>query len=183
MTDQIILALPKLYDDVVARFALEGTNVPNVFGWREPAKQLVGPRIAWIPGDPAGAAGEIVSARNPGRNPRPLATLDELFTVEISSADPTKPEDERGQYQATRVLHDAWYRAVYLAARGTFAIQSVAWITTKKERRYGTALRVVCTIEAMVPDLPLTAAPVDVHADIEVSELDVTEHLEAPDPA
>lgn len=176
-----ILALPKLFDDVNARFVAEGTGVPNLFGWRKSAQQLAtGKRIVWIPGDTRGSLGAMLPARNPGRNPRPIATLEELFTVEISSNDPTQLEDERAQYQATRELYDAWYRAVYLAARGTFRVLSDEWIVDKKERRFGAAIRVVCAVQAEIPDAPPATAPVDTGAVIDVIEYAVDEQFTAP---
>lgn len=177
----IVLALPKLFDDVVAQFAADGTAVPNLFGWRKSAQQLTtGKRIVWIPGDPRGSLGAMLPARNPGRNPRPVGTLEELFTVEISSNDPTQLEDERAQYQATRELYDAWYRAVYLAARGTFRVVSDEWVVDKKERRYGATIRCVCAIQAEIPDAAAATAPVDTGALIDVIEYAVDEQFTAP---
>lgn len=174
-----VFAVTKLYDDVVARFALEGADIANYFGWREPAKhKTAAKRIVWVPGDEVGALGAFGSAKNPGRNPRPLATLGELFYVLIGAVDASAPEDERKQYEATRALLDAWYRAAYLAARGTFSVVSAEWLTDKLERRHGAAIRVTCAIDAMVPDAPLESAPTDTKADISTTELDVTEHTE-----
>lgn len=174
-------ALTKLYDDVVARFALEDLDVPNLFGWREPARKVeTGNRIVWYPGDPRGDLGELAGARYPGRNPRSLATLNELFTVEITASDASSPETERSQYLAVRDLFDAWYRAVHLAASGTFKIISNEWVIDKKERRHGACIRVVASIEAMIPDTEITTAPVDTSASIDVDELDESENLEAP---
>jgi hypothetical protein len=175
MTDT--LALEQLYNDVVARFTAEGTTCDNLFGWRVPAQQVLRPRIAWVPGDPSGSVGQDGPARNPGRNPRPIGTLRELFHVIISSSDLTAPENELLQYKATRLLRDAWHRAVYLAARGTFAIQSETWIVDKNERRFGTALRIVCSIESMIPDEPAATAPVDTTAVLTVDALDQTDTL------
>jgi hypothetical protein len=171
------LALEKLYRDVVELFAGEGTQADNLFGWRIPAQQVIGPRIAWVPGDPSGKAGQAGAARNPGRNPRPIGTLYEKFHVVISAQDPTDPENELLQYKATRLLRDAWHRAVYLSARGTFALDSEDWDQTAKERRFGTALIIVCTIQSMIPDEPLVAVPVDTGAVIAVSTLDTTDTL------
>lgn len=174
-------ALTKLFDDVGARFVLEGLEVPNLFGWREPArKTTTGKRIVWYPGDPQGELGELASARYPGRNPRPLATLHELFTVEITTSDTATPENERAQYLAVRELFDAWFRAVHLAASGTFRIVSSEWVIDKKERRHGACIRVVASVEAMIPDVEITSAPVDTTADIDVDELDVSEAFQAP---
>lgn len=179
----VVLALETLYDAVRARMdadtlALDptATPVPQPFGWREPPKRTGTMRIVWVPGDDeSGDIGELGPARNPGRNPRSLGTLRELFTVYIEAADQAAPENERKQYTATRLLFDAWLRAVHLAAHGTFAIESASWVNDKATRRYGATLRVLATIEAMVPDAPLEIAPVDTRASIAVSELDVTE--------
>lgn len=163
------LAVEQLYSRVVARFALDVTPAENVFGWREPEKHVEGNRIAWVPGDPSGKVGLTAPPRNPGRNPRPLATLRELFTCVISASDPTDPENELAQYKATRLLRDLWFRAVYLAAHGTFVIRDEAWISVRKERRHGAAIRVVLELEAMVADTVHEVAPVDTSASITVA--------------
>jgi hypothetical protein len=160
------LAYEVLYDAVVARFADEGTNVVNTFGWREPAKHVEGPRIVWVPGDPGGRLGSVTGARNPGRNPRPLLTTNELFTVWISSADTTDIEDERKQYKACRALYDAFLRAVYLAAHGTFYVRDERWDTKRIERQHGATVRVVIELQAPVLDEVLEVAPVDTSANI-----------------
>lgn len=170
-----ILALEKLYGDVVALFAAEGTNCTQLFGWRAPAQQVLGPRIAWVPGDAGGSVGQDGPARSPGRNPRSLRTLHELFQVVISSSDPSDPENELLQYKATRLLRDAWHRAAFLSARGTFQIRSEAWVIERNERRFGAALRIVCEIQSMIPDEALPIAPVDTVADLTVASLDQIE--------
>lgn len=183
-----VLALEVLYDKVCARFTAEGpANVAQPFGWRFVNQQHVGHRIVWVPGNPAGAVGRLGPARNPGGDPRSLATLHENFYVVISAQDPTSAEDERLQYRVTRLLRDYWFRAVYLAAYGTFAIESEEWLVDQKERRFGTALRVIGSIQSKVPDEAPAGpdyelAPVDTAAELGVSELDVTETLTvAPD--
>lgn len=176
MTDT--LALVKLYNDVTARFAIESPTVVNVFGWREPPRQFVGPRIAWVPGDVAGNLGTDEPARNVGRNPRPIATLRELFHCVISSSDQLTPENEQAQYVATRTLRDAWQRAVYLAAHGTVRIVLQTWnIDRQNERRFGATITATCTIESMVADLPLEGVPEDTAIVADVSLLDVTEQI------
>jgi hypothetical protein len=176
----IIFALESLYNDVVATFAADGTNAPNIFGWRTPPQKFAGVnRVCWVPGDDVDA-GEIAGARFPGQNPRPLATLVELFTVYLLTADVVSPENELAQYKAARTLFDAWYRAAYLSAHGTFSIDRVEWLNAQKERRFGAGLKVVCRVEAQIPD---EAAPdanegVDVAALIDTTLLNVTEQDE-----
>jgi hypothetical protein len=181
----IVFALPRLFDAVVTRFAAEAVLVPNVFGWREPAKRPgTSHRIVWVPGDDeSGELGEIVEAKQPGRNPRPLATLEELFTVYIEARDDAAAENERAQYIATRTLFDSWYRAVYLAAHGTIRIESAAWVISKKERRAGAAIRVLCTIEAAIVDAEDGIAPTETGAEIATSEYTVTETTVIKAPA
>lgn len=161
------LAVEVLYAAVVARFTAESVGAVNTFGWREPEKHVEGSRIAWVPGDPSGKVGATVAARQPGREPRPLATLRELFTCVISGSDPAAPENELAQYKATRILRDIWFRAVYKAAHGTFQIRDEQWIATRNERRHGAAIRVVIELDAMVPDIVQgVPAPVDSVAEI-----------------
>ncbi len=181
MTDT--LALENLFNTVAGRFTTEGTGAANLFGWRKTSQQLVGSRVVWVPGDLAGNAGELITARQPGRNPRPLATLDELFTVEITAvSDAADPENELKQYTATRFLYDAWYRAAYLAARGTIRVRNTAWVVDKKERRRYAMLRVLCAVEAMIPDTPVAVAFTDTRGAGDTSELDETDHYETAPP-
>ena len=175
-------ALTHLYDQVVARFDLEETLVPNLFGWKQPPQKMTtGNRITWYPGDPNGALGSLLPPKQPGRNPRPLATLDELFTVEIHGEDLSAPTNERKQYEAARLLYDAWWRAVYLAARGTVPVVNSQWIRPEqREFKNGAAIRVVCAIEAMIPDEAQQIAPADARAVIDMEDLDHTETLTVP---
>jgi len=177
MSDPVIcFALTLLFDDVIARFETDCTNAENRFGWREPGKQKTSEaRIVWVPGDPAGKIGELGAARNPGGNPRSLATLRELFTVYISDRDSQFPEDERKQYEKTRALYDAWYRAVYLSAHGTIRVVSQDWNTTKNERRAGAEIACVCWVESKIPDQAYELAPSDTEAQVTTSLDDVDE--------
>lgn len=155
MTD--ILALENLFTRVRAAMQIEGVPVTNLFGWRVSAKQVEGGRIAWQPGDPTGSAGELGPVRNPGGQPvRSLYTFHELFTVTISASDRSAPEDEVAQTRATRFLYDAWVRAVHRVAYGAWAQRSIAWVAGDRitERRHGTALRIVASIDAYIPDQP-----------------------------
>lgn len=171
-----ILALERLYNEVTARFKLEGTDAVNLFGWKTPAQKLVtGNRITWVPGDPSGQIGDLAAPKQPGRVPRSLGTLNELFTCEITAVDRTALENELAQYKAARLLFDAWYRAVYLAARGTFVVKRNEWLIDKKERRFGATIRVVTIIEGMIPDDAVTLVAPPFTGEIDVTELDVTE--------
>jgi hypothetical protein len=148
---------------------------PQVFGWREPDKRTGARRIVWVPGN-EGDIGEVAAPKYPGRiEGRPLATVHELFTVYLEAQDPSDAENERKQYHATRVLFDAWLRAVYLSAVGTFRLVDVRWVADKKVRRFGAAIRVVGYVEAMVPDAPLEQVPADARVVAKVDELDVEE--------
>jgi len=174
----VVLALTKLFGDVVAQFKADAIAVPNVFGWRAHLKQWEAvDRICWMPGDVSGNAGAILPPKYPGRiDPgRPLATLDELCTVDIMGSNRGQPDNELAQYQASRELYDKWYRAVYLSARGTFRVLSTAWIVTKDEGRIGATLRVVLAVQSMIQDQAPTQAPVDAHASITTSVLDEDE--------
>lgn len=163
----ITLALEKLYGDVRTRFAVEQPTVDVAFGWKEPPRQRARACVVFTPGDPSGTTGEIGGGKYPGRNPRPLATLYELFTVTIRDNDPAHLTDELAQYKAARLIFDAWYRAVYLSAYGTFKVLSSKWLTAVgAEHRRGAGLEIVCAIEAMIPDAIIETAPVDTIAGI-----------------
>lgn len=165
MTDT--LALEKLYTDVKTRLDTETPGIAIDFGWKKRARwQTANQRLVWQPGDATDALGAFLGAKYPGRNPRPLATIGELFTVFIGAADPSDLQNELANYKATRLLFDAWWRAVYLAAHGTVAIVSAKWATNRTELRHGEELIVVASVEAMVPDEPYTLAPDDTSAAI-----------------
>lgn len=153
-----VLAIPMLFDAVKQRFTDETTQCGLHFGWREVARQVTGPRIVMVPGDPTGVAGEIGAAKQPGRNPRPLANFGEVFTVYVSGAgDATDLVDERKAYTATRLLFDAWYRAAFLWAGLRMSFISTSWMVDRVTARYATTLVFVGAMDAMIPDLPLTA--------------------------
>jgi len=175
----ICLALPKLYDDVDAFLKSENCNVSMSFGWREPARHRVtDARLVWVPGDVTGDAGELLPARSPGRNPRPIATLREAFHVRVEGKLVNRNENERAQYQVTRELFDLWWKAVYRSAFGTVTLQSLEWDISKTERRHGAALIATATVESMIPDSVQSEAPADAGADITVEKLDVTELIQ-----
>jgi hypothetical protein len=168
-----VYAWEKLFNDVVARFASDGTAVPNEFGWRTPSKRGAEQnRICWVPGDPSDAAGDVGPAQQPGRNPRPLGTLNELFTIYIEARDSSEPENELKQYRAARSIFDAWYRAVYLKPldgepRQKLTVKAPSWVRGRKVRVNGATMRVVCSLPAMIPDTAYTEAE-DVEAVVEM---------------
>lgn len=184
------LALLILFDAVVARFAAEvpvtdppTVPVPNVFGSRRPSEQMrTAARIAWVPGnDQGGDLGALTSAQRPGRDPRPLATLAELATVYVEAYDITAPSSERAQYEATRLLFDAWWRAVHLAAHsriGRVVAVSARWQNDRKVAQRGACIRVVIQVDAMIPDLPLTYAEPPVDAVVVSSLLETADEPE-----
>jgi hypothetical protein len=182
----VVFALENLFDLVVQRFADEGTLIANTFGWKEPVRQSTETnRIIWVPGDTSGSLGDIVGPRYPGGLPaRPLAMLNELFTCWIVGANPSDPNSDRAQYNATRLNYDAWMRAVYLAAYGTYLIKSSTWDIARKEGRFGAMIKVVGMVQAVIPDTPLTLAPVDTDAVVTAQIGSTTDPPETitPDP-
>jgi hypothetical protein len=156
--------------------------VANTFGWREPGKnEPTGPRISWVPGDPRGQVGKILPPRKNALTAQPnyertLALLEEQFYVEISASDTSAPENELKQYEAARAIFDAWFRAAYLSATKNLTVVSAEWIETRNVRRNGAVLRVLCTIDAPIPDSPYTeAVTTGNEADISVDVLTNTE--------
>lgn len=176
------LALEKLFDDVAARFTAESTAITQSFGWRERGKQMVQPaHIDWIPGDDlSGDFGAMQGPVFPGRNPRPLWAPRELFTCYIQGCDLAagKRHDERAQWKATRLVFDAWARAIYLAAHGTIEIENTRYIISKKEARFGVTMRVVGAILNMTPDTEQATAPTDTKARVALTQLAVVETLD-----
>jgi hypothetical protein len=175
----IAFALPRLYAAVMARFAAEGRGeVVQSFGWLASAEQMrSSQRIVWTPGDDGGNLGAVAAPRQ--ANPRQLATLIELCTVEISSYDSAAPVNELAQYQGARELYDAWLGAVELEAHGTYLILSSKWVGGDRVRRAGAALRVVFSVRSPILSAPRAVAAVDTVATLHVTDLDVTESTQA----
>lgn len=175
-----VLALPLLYEAVTAAFGLAAPTVTVTFGWRAPAEVESGPRLVFVPGD-EDDAGAVVPPRDPGREPaRPLAQLDELFTVFVSNVDETNPNDELKQYSGTRLLFDDLIATVYRYGAGTYRVESVSWHKPKGTLRIGAVLRVVFSLQAVIPDAPLNYAAVDVRGRI-TPTLVATDDSPAPD--
>lgn len=172
MPDVICFAVDSLYQDVVDLFTLEGVEVPNVFGWREPAKRKQGAsRIVWTPGDDTSTGtmvSSIVGPTRTGMNPRQLAVVDELLTVRLESFDATDPENELMQYRAARILFDIWFRAVLLSSTTNTKIVSATWDKSKTERRHGQMITVIATVRAPILDAEIEYAPADVSEDVAV---------------
>lgn len=149
----VVFALERLFDDVVASFTADSIPCDQVFGWREPArKKTTATRITWTPGDPTGAVGDIASAKFPGRDPRPVATLMETFTCRIMANDPAAPETERAQYHIVRMLFDDWFAACKRSSTTRFQLVRAEWNTATNERRHGAELVAICTIESAIVD-------------------------------
>lgn len=180
----IVFALTRLFDAVVARFALDGADVPHTFGWLATSEQMQGlTRVTWTPGDPGGSLGALTAPKYTGQTPqRQLATLGELCTIEITAFDPASSSNERAQYQAVREVLDAELRAIHLAAVGTYQIVSSAWVGGDRGRRSGATIRIVIAVQAPVLDLAIAIAPADTGAAIDLHELDVTEPIDVPPP-
>lgn len=164
-----VFALPLLFDAVSAILATDVVPAPAMaFGWKEAAKQINqgsgrANRIVFAPGDEVFGFGKDLPPDKPGRNPKPLATEEELFTVYIWAVDRTDTS-ERAQYEAARLLYDGWRRAMYLATHtdgdfgiGPMSIVSQRWNKGNQknmiERPYGAEIIAVCTVNAMVPDV------------------------------
>jgi hypothetical protein len=185
------MAVQALRDAVAATFTKDGTEVQQLFGWRAVAEQVYSNRrVVWVPGDDSGAVGSVVGAANVGGAPvRNLADFEELCTLWIhaTDADPEKAEDEEVQYNECRLVFDAVYRALHHAATGRFKVRSVRWVTEKKLRRWGLAMKVLLEVRATLPDSPLGADDYYtlangrgeiLGANIDVQELERTDRLE-----
>lgn len=164
-----VLALPLLVEGVTADLeAVYAARTPaqtaptHVFGWREPQRHGA-THIVWVPGND-GELGAIGPARNPGRNPRPLATIEELFTIYVHGFDATDPENELAQYTSARLLFDDVLASIYRVAHGTIAFGRATWVTAQNVRRHGATIRLVCSVQAMVPDEADGVAPTDTDA-------------------
>jgi len=158
-----VLASHLLFDALKAQFAVDDLTTAFAWGRKEEAKQInQGPgganRIVFAPGNETGDFGAVLAPDKPGRNPRPLATVDELGTFWLWAVSPDV-NTERAQDRAARILYDQWLRAVYLvthtdgdAGLGPVRIVSQHWNLDKIERSFGREIIVVVAIAAMVPD-------------------------------
>lgn len=189
-----VLALPLLFNAVRAQFVADDSDAVVVFGWKEVAKQInQGPgganRIVFKPGDKSNKGGPVLAPDKPGRNPRPLYTLNELFDVYIWAVDARALDDELAQVEAARLLHDQVLRALYLVTHtdgdkglGPVAFGDWQWNKGPIERPFGAEIIQPCSIAAMVPDaVDLETTEADhVTARIPVVSQGVTMTIEAP---
>lgn len=190
-----VLALPLLFDAVVAAFAAEeaAAALPGpppsppltsiVFGWKEVTAQInQGPaganRIVFAPGDTGNKFANDLPPHGIGREPRPLATEQEFFVCWIWGCDGSAPHDERKQYTAARMLFDTWRRIIYNATHtdgdngiGPVAIHSLEWNRKRVERAFGAEIIAVCSVHAMVPDSGLAIVDPPITGHLTVTEL------------
>lgn len=161
----VILALPKLFDAIASALP----DVRCDFGWKAAPTQIEAAtqRVVCVPGGPTGDAGIIDTARFPGRDLRPLATLQERATWYLFAQD-ISDDSDRAQYQATRELFDAWYLQAYLVAHGTWTLDSIRWVNERVTRRRGAELEVVMSLQAMLPDVPVERMPTTAGGSISV---------------
>lgn len=149
-----------IFDEVAALFTAESTTAALAFGNREIAKQMnQGPgRANRVIFAPEGELGEYQSARAPGRNPRPLTTLIERATVYCHAVDTSALNDQRAQYTAARLLHDAVVRAILLASKkGAIAdvpvkLSKPRWVGENVERQFGAEIAFTLDVMCSVPD-------------------------------
>lgn len=160
MSTDLTFAGEAVFQDVKQLFADEGATASVIFGRREPTKQINqgtgrANRVVFVPGV-AGKLGSYSAARNPNRNPRPLATLLENFTVYCWGYDGANPRDELLQYKAVHLVHDQVIRAIYLSSRSGHG--TVEWTDPqvvndeKVELRFGMEWQFTLTVQSMIPD-------------------------------
>jgi hypothetical protein len=165
------LVLPALFQGVIDFFASEAYACESYFGWRGPTLvATTARRLSWVPGDPTGNAGKLLPPVL-SEGARPLATLEELFTVYVYAAKVDELGNELAQYTAARLLYDQWFRAIYYAARtvgtgGRLAPIAHTLETAKKERPHGACLRVLCSVQARISDAPDTYATMPITAEL-----------------
>lgn len=159
------LALEHLFERIVAETAERLPDAPPscVFGWREAAMQINqapagAARIVLAPGDATGKVGDLASAKLPGRNPAPLATMVELATLNLWAYDPSDPS-ELAQWRAARRLHDLVIPIVIRNFGGCWKQVSKQWLRPEVENPFGAELQVVIAVEALIPDDVRPEAP------------------------
>lgn len=180
-------ALRLLAAAIEARFVLDAS--PSVvpltfpFGFKEPFKQINqtpegrAGRIVTVPGLPGNnrRAIEFLPPRNPGRDPRPLATRGEYFHVYVWAVDRSALNDEGAQYDAASDLLDAWVRNWYLVTHtngdtgiGPSTLIDASYSGQQIERGFGMEFVVTGQVHHMVPDELPAFVLVDSSTSVEV---------------
>jgi hypothetical protein len=165
MTSGTLTALQVLRNAVDTDMASRVPGYDSYFGWREPTKQQTAPvRVVWTPGDETGSLGQEMAAQKvavtvaTGQTARNLVDLDEAFHVQIQASDTLIAEDEEAQYNAVRMIWDAWracaYRATHGQSRvGFLTLVSARWkVEGANEKRRGACLIVTGRIRSPNPD-------------------------------
>lgn len=166
-----------VYEQVVALFAARAgcSDIIFNFGWREQNKRVEGnvrSRVTFVPGDPSGKLGKLNMAKYPGPGaeaPRNLGSLDELITIYCYAMDRDNPEDELLNYNATRLLWDDVYAALWRVYHGHFSIDDIAYSHKALERRSGCEIRAIIKAIAPIPDTfdeTVVVQPTKVEGDI-----------------
>lgn len=177
-----VFALPILYQAVVDRFTADMFECVCTFGFNEAPKVITSTRrVTFTPGDTSRGLGSISAPKGIGRNPRSLATLEELFTLTMHGVDTSNPSNDLLQYEVARGLYDAVYAAMYRAAHGTFKIQRSEWLP-KEIITHGACIRSVCSVDAAIftQPAPQEVAPVDSQASTTLEDLDHEETFVSP---
>ena len=172
-----------LYHQVADRFTAEAINIEVAFGWAAVDRKIDGAvadyrRAVWTPGDD-NRAGVYDSARYPGRTPRSLGTIYELFTITCSAYDHSQPDSEEAQYEAVREVEREVLRCIALTTPSNYEILDRRWLTNQKLLPKGRALQIIGTIQSTVPDDDTTSGVETFaeRANAEVTFLDVTEEV------
>jgi len=152
-----------LADAVTAYFANHGVTANTVIGWKESAKQTnQGPgganRVCFTPSDESGNGGTFTQPKVVGqyeiKDPTgtvvayatPIADWQRLVMVSVWAQDPTKPEDERAQYEATVDLYERTRRAIRrFAPHPNTQFGGAKWMRPALERAFGRELVVAMT--------------------------------------
>lgn len=172
MTVIIKSGLVQCVDYVRDFFATNGVSATCELGWRRRDRQLnqgapLGAnRVVFTPSDSGGAGGTLVPARFPGPRTlrdagqamgtvRSLRDWERAVTVSVWAVDPTKPNDEASQIEASETLFEWVVRAVH-SAPGAFAEMewgAVQW-TEPPERSFGLELIASLTFKHPIFDVP-----------------------------
>lgn len=175
--------LPALVRGVRAYFAAYGVTANVVLGWNARNSQInQGPgganRVCFIPGEFDGSTGapKVAKAGTMDRNAaqnfvshnprmRALAWWHEPITVSCWAVDPSQPQDEESQIEATNALQEATVAAIHNAtdpvtgfAVGFANIEewgAVGWTLPPGENAFGRELTFGLTLLSPLFDAPI----------------------------